>query len=605
LITRPTVLLIDRETARRRALANGLARFAYEVVPVSSAEQGLRFAEGLGPSVIVAPADLEGFGDGAILERFSLRDPSMQRSLVLLGSAPSADDNLPAEVLYLDIRGRSPEEIVRRLRLVLVGREVGLEADYGLRTLLGDLVLVPLLEVLRRLHHARVSGSLAVGEDGMVELVAGAVIAAGAGRARGIKALGRLARKEAGSLRLTLGTAGAGGADAHRELELTFDELIVRTIEDMQMPLPELAARVELATDVEAETESDPVLCAAIAAGVTVAKLFDALSIPDGRIAERLSKLVARGVVSLRRPQPATAVVVDSTCDLPPAMLASHELNVMPLMVCFGDDHFRDGIDIKARDFYQEIANAQPSTAPPTVEELTELYKQLLPQQDVVSVHLSQALSETYARAVKAAERSVASVAAALRPAARIEVVDGRGVSLGTGLLALFAARLAARGHPAGAIAERLEGWRDRVHTLFLVDTFDYLLRGGRIGRARAAIGKLLGIKPILGVEDGEIAAIDRVRGGRRAHPRMVELVAARVDSEKPIVAAVAHAAAPVWADRLSSLLAERFTVSEAILSDIGPVVGTHAGPGCVGCVIFQPSEQEWAEIAPLSDPER
>jgi DegV family protein with EDD domain len=292
-------------------------------------------------------------------------------------------------------------------------------------------------------------------------------------------------------------------------------------------------------------------------------------------------------------------VVVDSTGDLPATLVAGHDLHVIPLAVRFGDERLLDGIDIRPRDFYQRIVEDHPSTEPPTVDELAALYERLLPEQDVVSVHLSAAMSETFAHAVQAAERTRARVSRN-RPNPRIEMVDGRGVSLGIGLLALFAARMAARGHGADGIAAQLRGCRDRIHTLFLVDTFDYLVRGKRIGRARAALGKLLGIKPILGVVDGEVAAIDRVRGGRRAHPRIVELVAERVDSARPIVLAVAHAAAPVWADRLKSLLAERFELAEMVLSDIGPVVGTHTGPGCVGCVVFQPTDKEWTEIRPL-----
>ncbi|MEM6795599.1 MAG: DegV family protein, partial [Acidobacteriota bacterium] len=123
---------------------------------------------------------------------------------------------------------------------------------------------------------------------------------------------------------------------------------------------------------------------------------------------------------------------------------------------------------------------------------------------------------------------------------------------------------------------------------------------GGRVSGARAMVGKLLGIKPILGTVDGEVVPIDRARGGKRVQPRLVQLIAERVDAGKPLVVGVGHAQAPVWADRLRRLMEQRFEVREMLMTDIGPVVGTHAGPGCVGTVAFQPTEEEWELVKPL-----
>jgi DegV family protein with EDD domain len=159
---------------------------------------------------------------------------------------------------------------------------------------------------------------------------------------------------------------------------------------------------------------------------------------------------------------------------------------------------------------------------------------------------------------------------------------------------------MAFRGEGAPAIASRLADMASRVHVLFVVDTLEYLERGGRIGKAQSWVGKLLGIKPILGLVDGEIVPIDRVRGGRQAHPRMVKLFQERLEPGRAVVAAVVHARAPAWADRLRALVAQSFDVRELFVTDAGPVVGTHAGPGCVGAVLFQPSDEEWELVAPL-----
>jgi len=168
-------------------------------------------------------------------------------------------------------------------------------------------------------------------------------------------------------------------------------------------------------------------------------------------------------------------------------------------------------------------------------------------------------------------------------------------------MLALFAARMARRGLPAAEIARRIEAMRERVHVLFVVDTLDYLARGGRIGKAQALLGGLLGIKPILGVAGGEVVPVERVRGGRAAHPRLIELFRERVKAGRPVVVGVAHARAPVWADRLRAAIEKSFRVGELVMTEIGPVVGTHAGPGLVGAAMFQPGAEELDLIAPLA----
>jgi DegV family protein with EDD domain len=216
-------------------------------------------------------------------------------------------------------------------------------------------------------------------------------------------------------------------------------------------------------------------------------------------------------------------------------------------------------------------------------------------------VHISGKLSETVEHARQAALRGARGFdhLPPERHGFALEVIDSQSVSIGVGLLSLFAARMAARGHKVYAIVERLRALIPRMQVLFVVDTLDYLVRGGRVGKARALVGKLFGIKPILGVVDGEVAPVDRTRG-RRAHRRLVERLVERADAALPLVVGVGHAQAPARAESLRSLIEECFAVREMILTDIGPVVGTHAGPGCVGCAVIQPSDEEWELISPL-----
>jgi len=170
------------------------------------------------------------------------------------------------------------------------------------------------------------------------------------------------------------------------------------------------------------------------------------------------------------------------------------------------------------------------------------------------------------------------------------------------GLLAVFAARMARRGLSVREIGPRIQAMAERVEVLFVVDTLEYLARHGRIGRAKAWVGQLVGIKPILGVRDGAVTLVDRVRGGRAAHPRMIELFKKTIDPERPAIAAVAHAKAPVWADRLKTLLEKELSLAEVHIAEMGPVVGTHAGPGAVGASIYQPVDDDELELIRATD---
>jgi DegV family protein with EDD domain len=161
---------------------------------------------------------------------------------------------------------------------------------------------------------------------------------------------------------------------------------------------------------------------------------------------------------------------------------------------------------------------------------------------------------------------------------------------------------MAERGLPAHEIRARIEAMRSRLHLLFVVDTLEYLARGGRIGRAQAWLGGRLGVRPILGVADGEVVPVDRVWGQNAAHRRLVELLRERVEVERPVVVAIGHSNAPLLAVRLRSLLQDSFKASEILETQIGPVVGAHVGPGSVGAAVLQPSEDEQALVAPASD---
>ncbi|HEX9736388.1 MAG TPA: DegV family protein [Thermoanaerobaculia bacterium] len=608
-VARPAVLIVEAEDDRRHALSRGLAAMGYDVTPAMTAEEGLKFARGLGPSVIVGPVDLLAAGGAEILE-YCVPGHAVERTIVLLGAAADGPE-LPDEVRFLPIEGLTDEEILLRVQLVLVGRELGVEPDLALSSLVGDLTLAPMLELVRSLHRCRVSGRLELA-GGFVAFDHGAVAAAGvqglrpaaarlgAAAVRGVKAFCRLARQTTGPFRIVLGPPGEPSGDVGEKIDEEVPELVVRALEESLIAPPPPRTRLRVVSGAPVPTGQfathQNLLLEVVSRCDTVEELLDSVPSTDGRLLRALDKLAASGFVKLERPRSAVAILTDSTADLPPEVAAEHDLTVVPLSVAFGDDVLRDGVDIQARDFYQmlETDERHPSTRPPTEAEIHEHLLTLLEERDVVAVHVSGRLSQTLANAGEASRKARAEAGH------RLVLVDSKSVSMGVGLLALFAARMAFRGEGAPAIASRLADMASRVHVLFVVDTLEYLERGGRIGKAQSWVGKLLGIKPILGLVDGEIVPIDRVRGGRQAHPRMVKLFQERLEPGRAVVAAVVHARAPAWADRLRALVAQSFDVRELFVTDAGPVVGTHAGPGCVGAVLFQPSDEEWELVAPL-----
>jgi len=592
--TRPTVLLVDPQAERLKDLGNRLAAEGYEVVPLADAARAQRFAEGLGPAVIVVASEALSASAGAR----TLLAPvdggaDDRRTLVVLGARAEEEEELPEEAAFLATGGLEVPEIARRLLLVLLGRELGIGTDSSLSSLVGDLAQTPLIEILRGLDATGTSGRVDL-RGGSLLLHGGRLVAAAAGPARGLKAFCRLGRLHEGPFRFV-----PGELPARQEIEEDLDALVLAAIEDSlgEYPDPRLQLEVEIGPSFFATpfTALQQRILGAAQRGATLRQILDGLPDRDGEIVQEVLRLEERGF--LVRREPAVQIVTDSTADLPPDMAAAHGIAVVPLTVSFGTEVFRDRVDLQPGQFYGLLAKkkAHPVSSPPTGEEFARRYGEWLARgNDVVSVHLSSRLSKTVENAGTGAAVAVPKNGAA------VSVVDSGQVSLGLGLLALFAARMAARNETAVEIRRRLLAMAPRVHTLFLVDTLEYLARGGRIGRAQAMMGGLLGIKPILGVVDGEVAAVDRVRGGRAAQPRMLEILKKRIEPGRPVIAGVSHGNAPAWADRLEKLVREAFSVLELVQAEVGPVVGTHGGPGLVAVSLFQPVDDEAALIAPL-----
>jgi DegV family protein with EDD domain len=269
------------------------------------------------------------------------------------------------------------------------------------------------------------------------------------------------------------------------------------------------------------------------------------------------------------------AIVADSACDLPSDIAASAGIHLVPLTVTFGSVAMLDGVDLSAEAFWDRLATAPdiPTTASPSPEVLLDAYQAAGRGADgVVSVHLSGALSRTADSARLAAARASIPV----------EVVDTRSVSLGEGLVALATARAAGEGADLHAAAEAARSSVAGLVVSAALDTVEFLRRGGRVGRAAAALSGLLRIRPVLALEDGEPVLAARARTRARALDEAVARVAGPAEA-----AAVFHAGAPE-ARAVAGRVAEACGV-EPLVGLIGPVTGTHLGPRAVGLAALRP----------------
>jgi DegV family protein with EDD domain len=275
----------------------------------------------------------------------------------------------------------------------------------------------------------------------------------------------------------------------------------------------------------------------------------------------------------------AIRIVTDSTAYLTPEYIQQHQIRVAPLKVVFGGQAYKEGIELSHGDFYRRLkAEAQlPSTSQPSVGEFQAIYSELVAQgHEILSIHLSGKLSGTVESA-----RS----AAALLPAARIHVVDSLTTALGLELVVRRAVVAAEEGRDVEYILVKLDQMVQDLGLFFVVDTLKYMEKGGRIGGARALLGTLLKIKPILKLNRGEVEVIATVRTKRRAVVALVDQLALTAGGRR-VHAIVGHAEAPEEMAELARMMRERLDCVDLFPAQIGPVIGTHAGPGVLGAAI-------------------
>lgn len=273
-------------------------------------------------------------------------------------------------------------------------------------------------------------------------------------------------------------------------------------------------------------------------------------------------------------------IVTDSTADLPAALADSYGISVVPLKVMFGMDTYRDRIDISEDEFYSRLATTKemPKTSQPSSGEFEDVYRRLLADGNpIFSAHISARLSGTL--------NSAQTAAAAVAGVGEVRTFDTKQASMALGFVAMCLARAAKAGASLDELQKLAEEASNKTQLLFFVDTLEYLQRGGRIGRASAVIGSLLNVKPVLKLEDGEVRPVERVRTRSKAIERVYEWLNGLSGPSK-----IAVLASPPFDDRakLVERVRVRFPNAKLYESLLGPVVGTHTGPGLLGAVAYE-----------------
>ena len=270
-------------------------------------------------------------------------------------------------------------------------------------------------------------------------------------------------------------------------------------------------------------------------------------------------------------------IICDSTCDLTPAL--RERVGITHLTVHFGEEHFVDGVELTAHDFYEKLATSKvmPSTSQATPFAFGEAFEEAVNAgHEVVCITCSSGLSGTYQSAVIAAGDFEG----------KVFVVDSQNIALSSAIMAEYALRLADEGKSAAAIAEELTAVREKVHLFAVVDTLEYLQRGGRVSKAVAIAGGMLAIKPIIGVVDGKVEMIGKARGNKAANRMMNQQVEKLgIDLTKPVLVGYTGVDDTLLQKYMAEC--EGFWPAGTPSMIVSGVVGAHAGPGAVAVAFF------------------
>jgi DegV family protein with EDD domain len=275
-------------------------------------------------------------------------------------------------------------------------------------------------------------------------------------------------------------------------------------------------------------------------------------------------------------------IVTDSTAYLPEEIVRQHDICVVPLYVHFGTEAFREGVELSNEEFYRRLKEAPelPTTSQPSAGEFHEVFAPLIDAgHEIITLTISSKLSGTWNSAMAAKE---------MLPDAPISVVDSLSTSVGLHLMVDAAIEAVAGGATRQEIVDQIERAKQEMQLFFVVDTLEYLAKGGRIGNAKAFLGTILKVKPILVLQDGAIEPLEQVRSKSKATARMLDLVEEYVGGNgRTSKVAVTHALVPKDAELIGQELVGRLGCGQPLMGELGPVIGTHTGPGMVGIAAY------------------
>ncbi|PWH11830.1 MAG: DegV family protein [Anaerolineae bacterium] len=273
------------------------------------------------------------------------------------------------------------------------------------------------------------------------------------------------------------------------------------------------------------------------------------------------------------------AIVTDSTAYIPKDLLEQYAVTVVPQVLIWGETTYEDGVDIQPDAFYQKLATAKimPTTSQVSVANMHKAFSSLLQQgYDVLGIFISSKLSGTIQSAIQGREMVE-------RDKEHVEIVDSQTTAMAMGFQVLAVARAAAQGASLAECKALAEKSRPHTGVYFVVDTLEFLHRGGRIGGAQRLLGTALNLKPLLTVQEGKVEAVERIRTKAKAVERLIEIIAEQTAGKKPVRLATLHANAEAEAREILKRATQQTNASESLFTTVSPVIGAHIGPGTVG----------------------
>ncbi|RQD77837.1 MAG: DegV family protein [Candidatus Syntrophonatronum acetioxidans] len=273
-------------------------------------------------------------------------------------------------------------------------------------------------------------------------------------------------------------------------------------------------------------------------------------------------------------------IVSDSTADLPISIIKEYNVEIVPLRVHFGEEVFLDWIEMEPDKFYHKLTGSDilPRTSQPSPADFVKKYKEIGEGETIISIHISSNLSGTYQSAMMAKN---------MLPEMDIHVFDTKLASMAHGAVVMEAARAARENKSREEVLHLVKEMIDKVRVYFMVNTLEYLQKNGRIGRAQAMLGSLLKVKPILTLEEGIVTPKEKARGRSKALDRLVKICKDEFGSKQPVKIALIHGNVLEEVLRLKEMIEGVFNFEEAVISDLGAVIGSHTGPGVVGIVMY------------------